>query len=158
MGANQLEKFLALSARLTGFDIIDLQAKGVGQAYLDALIQGAGTDNVQDLLNKASQLRDDDEDLLKNHIWKHEKDGPLARNIVLMWYLGSWLPLPVEWHKKHKQPRVKEYVISVDTYLQALQWDVIGAHPPGAMPGGFGSWSDPPKVDEAQPSKEVQHD
>ena len=72
-----------------------------------------------------------------------------------MWYLGSWFPPPESWfaaYTKVKQNDSLQRVVSAVTYKEGLVWKAIGAHPPGAKPPGFGSWSKPPAGAHPLPS------
>lgn len=146
---DQLTIFYELSVLLTGFDETDLLGTGVGHTYFDKLVEGAGENNVSDLLEAVVEVRGSVAQF-RRRIWDDE-DGrfsPITRNILLMWYLGSWLPLPEEWHETFGNgvPLLEEQVISPTAYKTGLVWRVIGAHAPGADPPGFGSWSTAPGV------------
>ena len=139
----QLEWFYKLSAALTGFPAIDLQGTGVGPEYLDALVRGGGTSNVEALLEAVESGGD----AAAASIWNDDRFGALARNIVLMWYLGSWYPLTEEWHRNHPSDvtaPVPEHVVSTAAYKEGLVWPAMGTHPPSAKPPGFAHWADPP--------------
>ncbi len=140
---DQLDIFYELSSALTDFDKIDLLGTGVGQEYLDELVRGAGEKHVKDLLTAAKKVGNSTANIRKD-IWDHARFGPMARNIVLMWYLGSWYPLSKSWHKKNRpdvEP-VPEHVLSAGAYQEALWAPTVGAHPRGAKPPGFGSWGE----------------
>jgi hypothetical protein len=71
--------------------------------------------------------------------------GPVARNTIVLWYLGQWDELPREWRNRHgASPRDVSRVVSPDAYAAGLVWRAIRAHPMGADPPGFGSWANPP--------------
>jgi hypothetical protein len=71
--------------------------------------------------------------------------GPVARNVIVLWYLGQWNALPNEWRNRNgASPLDVPRVISADAYAAGLVWTAIGAHPMGAKPPGFGSWANPP--------------
>lgn len=72
--------------------------------------------------------------------------GPVARNTIVLWYLGQWDALPREWRDRHgASPRDVSHVVSADAYAAGLVWRAIRAHPMGADPPGFGSWANPPE-------------
>ena len=74
--------------------------------------------------------------------------GPLARNVIALWYLGQWNALPNDWRNRHgASPRDVPRVISADAYAAGLVWTAAGAHPMGAKPPGYGSWANPPAAD-----------
>ena len=146
---DQLDTFYKLSAALTGFEEIDLLGTGVGQEYLDELLRSAGEEHVKALLAAAKKAGDSTAELQKT-IWNDadERFGPLARNIVLLWYLGSWYPLSESWHKQYRPgfDAVPEHVVSATAYQEALWAPAVGAHPRGAKPPGFGSWGKAPNL------------
>jgi hypothetical protein len=142
--ADQLEIFYELSSALTDFDKIDLVGTGVGEEYFGELVRNAGEAHVNKLLAEAKKAGTSPESIRKK-IWDDKQLGPLARNLVLMWYLGSWYPLSEEWSKEHRPDleRVSEHVVSAVAYKEALWAPAIGAHPRGDKPPGFGSWEKP---------------
>lgn len=145
---SHLETFIELSAVLTGHERVDLLGTGVAQEYYDVLLRAAGQDHVDALLAKADEAGGEIA-AVQADIWDDEKRfGPLARNIVLMWYLGSWYPLPDSWHQEHRPnfEAVPEHVVSAVAYQEALWPPTVGAHPRGAKPPGFGSWGEAPKL------------
>ncbi len=139
---DQLNAFYELSSALTGFEVIDLLGTGVGQEYFDQLVKGAGQEHVDALLAAAEQAGNSETEL--RNIFDSDRFGPLAKNIIFMWLLGSWYPLPELWHTAHRpdQDAVPQQVVSAITYQEALWSRIIGAHPRGAKPPGFGSWGD----------------
>jgi hypothetical protein len=73
------------------------------------------------------------------------KLGPVARNLTLMWYSGTWTALPGPWRAAYGvSPADISHVVSGDAYQAGLQWLAAGAHPVGARQQGFGAWSMPP--------------
>lgn len=72
--------------------------------------------------------------LVRQRIFDDATLGPLARNLIQLWYLGQW-GFPV---------------ISAQAYQEGLVWKAIGAHPQGAKQQGFGTWSSPPPAYKGQ--------
>jgi hypothetical protein len=145
-----LALFYELSVLLTGFGETDLLGAAAGEEYFDMLVQGAGEANVRDLLSAFKRTRGSAAQF-RRAIWDDAdgRFGPVARNLLLMWYLGSWFRLPQEWHQKFgvDVPVVDEQVVSTAAYKEGLIWRTMAAHAPGAKPPGFGSWSEAPEVD-----------
>lgn len=143
----QRKIFYKLSSVLTGFDEVDLLGTGVGEEYLAELVEGAGYRHVSDLLAAAKKAANTIS-VVRDSIWDDRKFGPMARNIVLMWYLGSWYPLPKQWHERYrpKAAIVPQHVVSARAYKGGLVWPAMGTHARGARPPGFGSWSERPHV------------
>jgi hypothetical protein len=146
------EQFLALSALLTGFERVGLQGTGLTEEYYQQLVGVIGKDICDELCLLSSRLIEefhDDEDELnaavRRQVLASAKFGPVARNIIQMWYLGSWIQMPQGWRSQFgTSPNDVTRVISAEGYIQSLIYNVIGTHPPAAKQPGFGSWSQPP--------------
>jgi hypothetical protein len=134
------EVFLEVSARLTGFGRVALLGTGMADEYLRALdaVLPAGT---LDELLAAGERDDGVAELLDD-----AKLGPVARNLILLWYCGTWTALPDEWRAAYgTSPLDTTRVESAAAYLAGLQWVVAGAHPAGARQQGFGAWAVAPE-------------
>jgi hypothetical protein len=126
------EQLLQLSSRLTGFSAFELCGTGMLDSYLRAL----DTRLPRDLVDELLECQDDDA------IMDDPKLGPLARNVIVMWYSGSWMLLPDTWSAiSGAKDRGPSGLISGSAYQAGLQWVVAGAHPAGAQQQGFGAWS-----------------
>lgn len=141
-------QFLALSAELTGFRLVDLQGTGMTQAYYDEVTAIVGERICGELWSTSSEiltrcspgspLREEELDRL---VLGDPKLGPVCRSIIQMWYLGTWAELPPEWRDEHgATARGADHVVSGEAYREGLVWTAIGAHPMGAKQSGFGSW------------------
>ena len=146
--------FVALSAVLTGFRKIDLLGTGMARQYHDALISIVGEATsaafvgaAMALLQPAGKDADAAEKALAT-LLSDNKLGPLARNVIKMWYLGNWSQLPQEWRDAYgANARDTDHVVSADAYQEGLVWRAIGSHPAGAKQPGFGTWSLPPEFE-----------
>jgi hypothetical protein len=68
--------------------------------------------------------------------------GPVARNIALLWYCGTWTALPDSWRSRNGAAAADTtHVVSAAAYQAGLQWSVVWAHPAGARQQGFGAWA-----------------
>ena len=131
-----LERFVALSAELTGFREADIWGTGQARRHLDLVLSVAGDDVVARLLARSAEQNLGDPDL-----------GPLARNVIVLWYLGQWDQMPRRWRDRHgASPADTAGVASAGAFREGLVWPAIGAHPTGAKAPGFGSWATPPSV------------
>lgn len=147
------EQFLALSAVLTGFERVNLLGTGMTEAYYQKLAGVVGQQMCDELCLLAGDLitrfHNDEERLLaalRREILASTKFGPLARNIIQMWYLGSWVQLPQEWRSQYgTSPADVTCVVSAEAYKQSLVYDAMRTHPPAAKQPGFGSWSQLPE-------------
>ncbi len=125
----QLERFVQLSAALTGYDEVTLWGTGMAQDYLHQLMIQAGS-NGNVLLTYAHQPdRIFDEPQLAEL-------AVLARAVIKLWYLGMW---------STGMPGADPvFVISPEAYREALAWTAKGGHVQGGKQQGYASWSVPP--------------
>src|SRR3954464_9506750 len=97
------EEFLELSAVLTGFARVDLIGTGAAGQYYDAVRAAAGEACVGWMLTEFAALKqqhgglDALETAVQQAFWSNAVLGPVARNIVQMWYSGQWCQLPPAW-------------------------------------------------------------
>ncbi len=144
-----IESFLALSIDLTGFTRFALHGTGLSEDYLHASVHVAGQSIVEELLALHSEIVrsfPDSRDIeIRRQILGDEKLGPIARNVIKMWYIGIWEALPLEWVERYG-PTIDNagFMVSGRAYREGLLWLAIGANPPGAKAPGYGSWALPP--------------
>jgi hypothetical protein len=152
---NPAEPFLALSAILSGFESVDLLGTGLVGAYYNEVVNIVGKAICDELWAITTQViersgKDEAklETAIRQEILASPKFGPVARNIIQMWYVGNWNELPQSWRDVYGvSPNDTTRVISSVAYQQGLVWDAIGAHAPAAKQPGFDSWSYPPTTD-----------
>jgi hypothetical protein len=151
--ADRLDRFLAFSAEVTAFSVYTLRGTGQAEAYLAAVVGVVGEGLVDDLLDRYAALSGDDrEDLLRRDIFSDEWLGPVARNVVKLWFVGTWYELPGAWRESFGALEADvTFMVSATAYTEGLLWPSIGANPPGAKGPGYGSWAGPPRI----PSPEV---
>ena len=137
--------FLDLSVVLTGFSPVRLRGTGMADRYLeeiDSMVPAGLLDRI------LSQNASADSPLIGDHIAAVLDDpdlGPVARNIMIMWYCGVWTALPDAWRERNGAAALDAtHVVSSAAYQSGLQWAVVGAHPAGARQQGFGAWSTEP--------------
>jgi hypothetical protein len=161
----RLKAFLDFSSELTAFTIFDLSGTGMAEDYMKAAddITGAGT--LDAILEAHGQLAKmglspaDRKALISREILGDTRLGPVARNIIKLWYTGTWNRLPPAWIERYgPAPRDHTFVISSAAYVEGLLWKAIGAHPAGAKGPGYGSWRHPPRIpdfegDPARPAR-----
>lgn len=144
------DKFLAFSAEITAFTTFDLLGTGMADAYLKAVIDVVGEATVAQLLDAWERVRragPDLEENLRREIFGDEKLGPIARNIIKLWYIGTWYQLPYAWTQTFGAlEKDVTFVVSPAAYVEGLLWPAIGSHPPGAKAPGYGSWATPPVI------------
>lgn len=134
----RVDRFLALSAALTGFNRVELQGTGMTSAYLSAIGELVPEAIVERLLDRAEGPVDE--------VLADGELGPVARSVILLWYTGAWTPPPDDGHPAGGAAALEERrVVSGDAYVAGLQWVAAGAHPVGARQQGFGAWAVPPE-------------
>jgi hypothetical protein len=144
----RFEKFLGLSTVLTGFSRLRLLGTAVTGEYLATLDAVLSADVVDILLGVYAQLPEgaEREAAVAAQILDDPKWGPVVRNLILLWYCGTWTTLPDAWRIKYGiSPLDKNRVVSAAAYQAGLQWVVAGAHPAGGQQQGFGAWSMEPE-------------
>jgi hypothetical protein len=148
-------EFLSLSAILTGYSRFRLVGTGQADAYLATTRAAVGDVVLNHLLTTFTEVDRDagSEEVvldrgLRARVLSDELLGPIARNLIKMWFVGTWYELPQEWRDRYasREP-VATHVVSPASYIEGLLWPTIGANPPGAKGQGFGSWVGPPAID-----------
>lgn len=150
----RFQDFLAFSAVVTGFTKFRLVGTGQADLYFSTVVDVVGDASVLELLQAFRRVRDEaGEDeaaldrLLRSEIFSHEKLGPIARNILKLWYVGTWYQLPDEWGEAFGAlEKDTTFVVSPVAYTEGLLWPTIGANPSGAKAPGYGTWSAPPRI------------
>lgn len=150
----RFQDFLAFSTVVTGFTKFRLVGTGQADLYFSTLVDVVGEASALELLQAFRRVRDEaGEDeaaldrLLRSEIFSHEKLGPIARNIIKLWYVGAWYQLPDEWREAFGAvEKDTTFVPSPVAYTEGLLWPTIGANPSGAKAPGYGTWSAPPRI------------
>lgn len=140
-------RFLDLSVLLTGFGRVQLLGTGMLEHYLRAVDDVLPAGFLDELLAAYDALRAGDREAAAGPtIFDDPKLGPVARNLILLWYCGTWTELPEDWRGLHgTSPLDTHRVVSPASYLAGLQWVAAGAHPVGARQQGYGAWAVPPE-------------
>lgn len=143
----QLERFVALSALLTGYREVQLTGTEVAQQHLDTLRAALPTEIVDDLFQAFHRLpAEGKEKAIASSILGDPKLGPVAKNIILLWYTGLWNQMPEIWRRANGAATGDvTHLPSGAAYRAGLQWVTAGAHPPGAAHQGFASWTLEPR-------------
>lgn len=149
-----LERFLAFSAEVTAFTRFDLAGTGQAESYLDVVRRVVGDDVLGELLDVYDGVVAAEPDdrtaragVLTRRILSDEKFGPVARNVIKLWYVGVWYQLPPEWGEAFGVPENDgTFTASPQAYPEGLLWKAVGANPPGAKAPGYGSWAHPPRI------------
>jgi hypothetical protein len=143
-----LAAFLRLSVILTGFEEHVLLGTGMLQAYYDELLLIIGAREAGSLLGALGQVPDSDDTQFQKVILCSARYGPVARNVLTMWYLGTWTQLPREWRAAYGATAYDtDHVVSAAAYREGLVWPAAGTHPMSAKQPGFGTWAQPPALE-----------
>jgi len=150
---NQIKQFIELSGALTDFNEFALNGTGQVSAYYQTLVDIVRQDLVNQLLSRFSSVIETSLnekmfiDGVRQQILGDLKLGPVARNIIKLWYTGTWYQLPNLWREAYgKSENDITFFVSSASYMEGLLWQVIDANPSGAKGPGYGSWSQPPNI------------
>jgi hypothetical protein len=144
------QTFLNLSVVLTGFKKYRLLGTSQAELYFEKIEKIIGAKTMRDLLETFNNISSTNDEVLiddgmRSHIFSDPKLGPIARNIILVWYVGTWYQLPNDWTETYGQNGQDEtFVMSPIAYTEGLLWPAIGAHPPGAKAPGWDTWGSEP--------------
>jgi hypothetical protein len=142
-----VDAFLQLSVILTGFEEHVLLGTGMLQAYYDELLLIIGGREAGALFGAFHSVIDGDDmpvEKFEEVVLEDRRYGPVARNVVMMWYLGAWLQLPPEWRAMYGATSYDtDHVVSAAAYREGLVWPAAGTHPMSAKAPGFGTWAEP---------------
>jgi hypothetical protein len=149
MAQPNMQDFLGLSSELTCFTVFELYGTGQASAYFAAVEKVVSSDLLNAMLAawRAVQALPAAERKvqLRRQILGDQKLGPVARNMIKLWYSGTWYELPQEWIEVYGATAADvAFVVSPTAYTEGLMWTAFGAHPPGAKAQGYGSWAEPP--------------
>ena len=159
---SSFDEFLCLSVDLTAFEETDLLGTGLAWQYLAKVQAACGDEVVAALLEAHRAARadavtgegsDPDQALLdralRHRIFSDECLGPVARNVIKLWYAGMWYALPSAWTDRYGARAAGETsTVTAASYQEGLLWRAIGANPPGAKAPGYGSWTQPPRIED----------
>ena len=151
MSGNRKDDFLRFSSEVTAFKGVELHGTGELDAYLATVDAVVGADLLDALLaayeGLGASVGLEREQRMRREIFGDEKIGPIARNIIKLWYVGIWYQLPKSWRDAWgAREGDVTFTVSPNAYTQGLLWPAIGANPAGARAPGYGSWAAPPRI------------
>jgi hypothetical protein len=156
---SMLPRFLDFSAEVTAFSAFDLTGTGQAESYLAAVTRVVGTKLLGELLDAwaNAQAGTDTDDwqgragLLDRDIFSDERLGPVARNIIKLWYVGVWYQLSPGWTDSFGAlENDGTFTASPSAYPEGLLWRAVGSNPPGARAPGYGSWAEAPRIPDIE--------
>jgi len=150
----KFDNFLGLSVALTGFPSFNLQGTGLASLYYSTLVDIVGEttfsellDTFRDLETKAKGDETALAECLRQDIFSSDLLGPIARNIIKLWYVGTWYQLPDSWRDAFgAREKDTTFVVSAVAFTEGLLWPTLGVNPPAAKAQGYGSWGQKPSV------------
>ena len=154
---SRLQRFLDFSSEVTAFAVFDLLGTGMADDYMKTVDVIVGPATLDELLQAYADLLQatpgvsavDRKPAMSREILGSTKLGPIARNIIKLWYSGTWYKLSAAWSERFgPAPGDHTFVVSPSSYIEGLLWKAIGAHPAGAKAPGYGSWAFPPRIPE----------
>jgi hypothetical protein len=149
-----MDEFLQFSAELTAFSVFELRGTGMADAYLKTVEKVVGSATLHELLQAYRPIATVSQEAprtsrLRREILGDEKLGAIARNIIKLWYIGIWEPLPNTWVERYGPINDNTgFMVNAAAYTEGLLWVAIGANPPGAgtKAPGYASWTQPPQI------------
>lgn len=171
----KLREFVKFSATVTGFSEFDLWGTGQAEAYYETVVAQEGPDALQRAISSDPSVVPVDpvvKSIIKLWyvgVWY----GPelTGRVDVAAWTApgrsGAKPAVPdnsrpeenltrqaAPGHPQAREDRAGDsedrtppFVVSPDAYTEGLLWRAIGAHPSGAKAPGYGSWANPPALE-----------
>lgn len=144
-----LEIFVDLSVVLTGFSKDKLQPTHdtlkLSEEYYDTLVKEVAAPTLNQLAEAFTSLQDPSGNVdlakFKEEIINNTDLGPIAKNIIQMWYVGIWYYIPFN--------AGEGYIISDNAYTHGLVWTAMQAHPMGYSEENFGYWETAPAGETA---------
>ena len=152
-----IKLFVELSNLLSGFESVELWGTGMVEAYYDEVNLIIGEREMGKLLGAFTELgnsQQEREGQIESQILNSDRYGPVARNIIRLWYLGAWQQLPREWRNLYGATSFDtDHIVSAKSYQESLVWIAGGAHPMGAKQQGFGAWAKKPEAESGSGAK-----
>jgi hypothetical protein len=153
--SDTFDAFIELSVALTAFDRVTLFGTGQAQDYFDAVSSIVGEQRMDAIAAIWRSIIADTIDpaeirvALRRDLLGDMELGPITRNILKLWYTGTWYQLPSAWRDQFGASHEDvTFVISAASYPEGLLWKAIGANPHGAKAPGYGTWANPPTIPE----------
>ncbi|MGZ4121899.1 MAG: hypothetical protein ACXVOI_01640, partial [Tumebacillaceae bacterium] len=139
-----------------GYSAFELHGTGVGAEYFHTLQKAIGNENLTAMLTTFRTSVEEPaagdeaklEQLMRSEILTSPQFGPIARNIIQMWYVGNWNALPTAWYDTYYKTGtvLPTAVVSAQAYQEGLVWKAMESKPMGAKWPGFGTWGEPLNV------------
>ena len=149
--ADSLAPFVDLSCVLSGFTRVELWGTGMVQTYYNEVNLIIGEREMGKLLGvsraiipQGGTVTEAIEQAVEEGVLQDSRYGPVAQNIIRLWYLGAWAQLPRAWRDAYGATSYDtDHIVSAEAYQESLVWIAGETHPMGAKQQGFGTWALP---------------
>lgn len=134
-----LDDFISLSSILTGKADLD---RRIAERYLSRISSSEAGGKLEDLLGTFREIEAAGGEVaqeIDQRIMNDASLGPLAQQIIVLWYTSALHSKDAEGHD------LWDFPDDPDEYFSGLVWSVIHAHPLGLSGGYFGHWKYPPE-------------
>src|ERR1700677_1926539 len=106
------QRFLNLSVELCGLSHFQLESTGFADLYLKTVVGEVGAGRMTRLLGVYASLPGSTEEqraaAMRAKLLCHEEFGPVAHNIIKLWYAAMWFQMPEEWNHQYRAGRKNE--------------------------------------------------
>lgn len=144
--------FLAFSAELTGYRETDLEGTGNVDSFLALFEAQTGPTPLGFFYEAAAAVMRHPSGAARAEVMRVDvvatpRLWAMCTALITLWYQGLWPALPGTWYSALGAPTpegwtpTQKIVPSAAAYTEQLAFRAAGAHPPGAHPTGYGSWS-----------------
>ncbi len=139
-----MDYFLDFSVLATGYSRFHLLGTGQASLYFDTVRGVIGGEMFADFL-----------ETFNNHgvdwVLGSAKFGPIARNIIKLWYIATWEELPLLW-KIGFGDKINDgtFIASPHAYPEGLVWQTVGVNPPAAKAPGYETWKYRPIIPDPE--------
>jgi hypothetical protein len=149
--------FLDFCSVITGYSNFILEGTGLVDTYQELIETVLGPKLSSEFYGLAKSVVshpniDERENQVRTSVLSSSTFWPVVSGLIALWYLGTWAQLPDRWYAAAGLPVPgpndpgRTHVPTPGAYTEQLSYRTAVAHPPGAKPTGYGSWSTPPVV------------
>ncbi len=126
-----VQQFIQMSEELCGIPSFYLSGTGYAPLYYKTAVEAAGDSRVNRLLNLYQSLpkccRRHRDTALRAKLLADQELGPVARNIIKLWYIATWLEMPQEWHAQFLPGTTTAHSFPPYAYAESLLGPAVRA-------------------------------
>lgn len=145
--ATTLLAFVRLSKDLCGINELDLWGTGQVPVYYRTTADAVTEPRLERMFAVHAGLPFDSGrvEAIRSQLMEDPEFGPICQRIIILFLLAEWVALPATWTNLFGASANERVGIpTAYAFPEALLWPAVGAHPPGAKPGGYNSWISAP--------------